>query len=328
MSGALGGASSGGLSSGARFGAAVPALSTQQLMYLRTAARASSWTAAATELGVTQSALSQGIAELERRLEVTLFERLGRRRVLTSAGIDLLPHADGVLAQAADLGRLADQLRSGARGAYRLGLIDSAAVATCRPALAAVRELAGDALHVTVDTSVPLTRAVQRGELDLAVVVGDNVTLRTGGMGTTSESAVRTTTIAEEAMIVVAPGGVGVSELADPRRWGPWVMPPAGSTTRVMLEAALRGRGADPVTTLESANPTVLQSMVTLGLGWAVLPEYMVEPDPAKPDQGVSGQGSGPVIGEQLVRRPLVAVARSGAPADPRTERFLASIHG
>ncbi|MBP7596286.1 MAG: LysR family transcriptional regulator, partial [Candidatus Microthrix sp.] len=60
-------------------------------MYLRAAARAPSWTEAAAQLGVTQSALSQGIAELERRLGITLFERLGRRRVLTSAGAVLLP---------------------------------------------------------------------------------------------------------------------------------------------------------------------------------------------------------------------------------------------
>ena len=193
---------------GASADTTVPALSTQQLLYLRAAARAASWTEAAAQLGVTQSALSQGIAELERRLGITLFERLGRRRVLTSAGAVLLPHADGVVAQAADLGRIANRLRSGARGAYRLGLIDSAAVATCRPALAAVRELAGDALHVTVDTSVPLTRAVQRGELDLAVVVGDNIALRTGGRGGPSESTVTTTTIADEPMVVVAPGGV------------------------------------------------------------------------------------------------------------------------
>ena len=306
---------------GASADTTVPALSTQQLLYLRAAARAASWTEAAAQLGVTQSALSQGIAELERRLGITLFERLGRRRVLTSAGAVLLPHADGVVAQAADLGRIANRLRSGARGAYRLGLIDSAAVATCRPALAAVRELAGDALHVTVDTSVPLTRAVQRGELDLAVVVGDNIALRTGGRGGPSESTVTTTTIADEPMVVVAPGGVRADDLADPQRWGPWVMPPEGSTTRVLIEGALRSRGADPFTTLESANPTVLQSMVTLGLGWAVLPDHMGGPRPVKRQRG-----DGLAIGEQLVRRTLVAVARAGAPADPRTELFLSSI--
>ncbi len=98
-------------------------------------------------------------------------------------------------------------------------------------------------------------------------------------------------------------------------------MPPEGSTTRVLIEGALRSRGADPFTTLESANPTVLQSMVTLGLGWAVLPDHMGGPRPVKRQRG-----DGLAIGEQLVRRTLVAVARAGAPADPRTELFLSSI--
>ena len=298
----------------------IPPLSTQQLLYLRAASRAPSWTEAASELGVTQSALSQGIAELERRLGLTLFERAGRRRVLSPAGHEVLLQADRVLAQASDLGRLAGQLRRGERGTYRLGLIDSAAVATCRPALAAVRELAGDALHVTVDTSVPLTRGVQRGELDLAVVVADNAALRSGGSGRAFEATVTTATVAEESMVVVAPAAVGRGALDDPSRWGPWVMPPAGSTTRRLIEGALRLRGADPTTTLESSNPTVLLSMVELGLGWAVLPDHT---------RGLGSDGGAVadvVEAEELVRRRLVAVTRSGCPPDPRTERFLTSL--
>ncbi|MEZ5380293.1 MAG: LysR family transcriptional regulator [Microthrixaceae bacterium] len=299
----------------------VPALSTQQLLYLRAAARAATWTDAAAELGVTQSALSQGIAELERRLGLELFERRGRRRVLSPAGQEVLTMADGVLAQAADLGRVADQLRHGTRGTYRLGLIDSAAVATCRPALAAARELAGDSLHVIVDTSVPLTQAVQRGELDLAIVVGANAALRSGGSGRAAESSVTSTLIAEESLVVVTPGSVNPEVAADPGRWGPWVMPPEGSTTRILIDEALRTRGANPATTLESSNPTVLLSMVALGLGWAALPAHMKAEGGARP-----GRTGGVVIGHELVRRPLVAVARTGAPADPRTQAFLAAV--
>lgn len=308
---------------------AVPSLSTQQLRYLQTAARAPSWTEAANELRVTQSALSQGIAELERRLGIELFERLGRRRVLSSAGNEILVQADRVLAQAADLGRLAERLRHGFAGAYRLGLIDSAAVATCRPALAAVRRLAGDALNVIVDTSVPLTRAVQRGELDLAVVVADNAALTSGGSQLGSESNVAVTAVAEEPMVIVAPANVSTEVVTDPRRWGPWVMPPEGSTTRVLLDAALRARGADPTTTLESSNPTVLLSMVELGLGWAVLPDHA--PGLQRRGTGAKPTGAKPtgaevvIIGELIARR-LVAVTRTGAPSDPRTERFLVSV--
>ena len=58
-----------------------------------------------------------------------------------------------------------------------------------------------------------------------------------------------------------------------------------------------------------------------LRLGWAVLPDHMGGPRPVKRQRG-----DGLAIGEQLVRRTLVAVARAGAPADPRTELFLSSI--
>jgi len=50
------------------------------------AARLSSFTAAAAELGVTQSAVSHAIRDIEARLSVGLFRRTGRRIELTDAG--------------------------------------------------------------------------------------------------------------------------------------------------------------------------------------------------------------------------------------------------
>ena len=125
-------------------------------------------------------------------------------------------------------------------------------------------------------------------------------------------------------MVVVAPRGsserAATSALDQPARWGPWVMPPAGSTTRLLIEQALRARGADPTTTLESSNPAVLLSMVELGLGWTVLPDHTRGLQPGDEDGGAV------VVANELIRRPLVAVMRSGAPPDPRTDLFLAAL--
>ena len=64
----------------------IPNLHFQQLVYLRELERAGTLTEAAERLHVSQPALSQALAQLERRFGVTLFERAGRRRVFTAAG--------------------------------------------------------------------------------------------------------------------------------------------------------------------------------------------------------------------------------------------------
>ena len=58
---------------------------------------------AAERIGVSPSALSQGLAELERRVGVPLFDREGRRRVLRPDTRPVLEHARQVVALTADL---------------------------------------------------------------------------------------------------------------------------------------------------------------------------------------------------------------------------------
>jgi DNA-binding transcriptional LysR family regulator len=56
-----------------------------------------SFTAAAKELNVTQPAVTHQIQELERRFQVALVERLGKRVFLTQAGEKLIEHARSLL---------------------------------------------------------------------------------------------------------------------------------------------------------------------------------------------------------------------------------------
>src|ERR1700742_2703712 len=64
------------------------------------AARHGSFTRAALELNLTQSAISRQIKDLETRLGVQLFERVRQRALLSEAGKRLLPEARRLLLQA------------------------------------------------------------------------------------------------------------------------------------------------------------------------------------------------------------------------------------
>ncbi|GAA3457005.1 LysR family transcriptional regulator [Dactylosporangium matsuzakiense] len=85
-------------------------------------ARHRSFSRAADVLSLSQPAVSQSVARLERELGLRLFIRSSRTVALTSAGESLLPHAEAVLAQAGafavEAARLAVQTLPGLRLVY------------------------------------------------------------------------------------------------------------------------------------------------------------------------------------------------------------------
>jgi DNA-binding transcriptional LysR family regulator len=76
-----------------------PILDSRKLLAFTTLARVGSFTLAARDLHLTQSAVSHAIKSLEQELDCRLFDRLGRSVNLTPAGRQLLDHAHKILAE-------------------------------------------------------------------------------------------------------------------------------------------------------------------------------------------------------------------------------------
>lgn len=74
-----------------------PILDSRKLLAFSTLAKVRSFTVAARELHLTQSAISHAIKALERDLDCRLFDRLGRTVSLTPSGQRLLAHTDIIL---------------------------------------------------------------------------------------------------------------------------------------------------------------------------------------------------------------------------------------
>src|SRR5260370_17173586 len=75
---------------------------------------------AALHLPISQSALSRQISDLEQELRVRLFDRVGRRLVLTAIGEELLGDCRSVLGQVRSLGERAELLRRGDTGVLKV----------------------------------------------------------------------------------------------------------------------------------------------------------------------------------------------------------------
>jgi len=277
----------------------LPNLTVQQLDYLVTVVDAPTWADAAGQLGVTPSALSQGLAELERRVGVPLFERAGRRRVLSAGATPVVDHARDVLARTRDLADWSARTRAGRAGALRLGMIDAAAVHHHADVLRRFRHQRPDVeLRLTVAPSAALLGDLARSTLDLVVCVEPAAPV----------DGLEVTALCTDELAVYAPASVAPGA---PSTWGPWVTFPTGSHTRALIGAALRRLGAPFVVVAESHQPEVLREMVTLGVGWTVLPT-------------VQAGRRRPV--RHLLDRPLVLARRIAAAPNPAVDALTAAL--
>ncbi len=112
----------------------------QTLPTFVTVARLVNLRAAADELHLTHSAISQQIRQLEEQLGFTLFERHGRRIALNAAGSALLGAVEPLLAQLDDGVRAAAAAAGGAEHRIRLTLLPSFAQRWLLPRMASWRE--------------------------------------------------------------------------------------------------------------------------------------------------------------------------------------------
>jgi len=289
-------------------------LEPRHLLTLAAVVRLGSFAAAADALGYTQSAVSQQIAELERRVGSKVVDRRPVRP--TDAGTVLLAAAASIqLALTTTSAELA-ALDEGATGNVRLGAFVSAAGSFVPAALARLR-VSNPGVRVmlrqleTADSYV----ALLRGDLDLAV------TFDYDGVPQPQPPAVRRLLIREDPLLVVLAvshpmagrAAIDPSEL-DPNTWIATPVPrsqpdPLGSTSVVDARPALEFEGDDFRTALK---------LVAQGLGAALLPELALSDAPP----GVVGRS---LAGPAQTRHVYVCriASRHVPPMVARLEEYL-----
>lgn len=282
----------------------LPDISIRQLEYLIAVADSPSWKSAAERVGVSPSALSQGLAELERRVGVPIFEADGRRRLIRASATPVLDHARRVVTATSDLATWSASLSAAATGRVRLGMIDVAAVTHFPDVLRTFRaDRGGVDLTLSVAPSRELLADLRSGLLDLVVCVEPP----TPHAGLSIEPLLR------EQLVVYAPPD---ARIGAPSEWGPWVLFPSGSHTRDAVDDLLSACGAPLEIAAESHQPDVLREMVLLGLGWTVLPRSQGERTP--------GQVT---VGAEIGERTLILARRHDAIVDAAVDDLAARLH-
>ncbi len=127
---------------------------------------------AATELALSQSAVSTALRELEQRFDVNLFDRVGKRLKLNEQGALLRPRAAALLSQA-------QELENGLRAHSEIGELKVGATLTIGNYLAIgiiarfMQEHPSAQVELTVENTATIASKVRNYELDIGLIEGE-----------------------------------------------------------------------------------------------------------------------------------------------------------
>jgi DNA-binding transcriptional LysR family regulator len=246
--------------------------STMGLRALQAVAEQGSFGAAAVALGVTQSAVSQHVAALERTTGIPLVVPRTRPVELTQAGHVLVAHCravqDRLAAAEHDLAEIA-----GARDArLRLGSFPTALATFVPDAIGRLgREMPGVALTVVDDHMQRLWPRLDRRELDVAIVFDD------GRPDPALPAGFDLTGLFTDPYRLLLPRGhrlagerrrVTLRDLKDET----WIGGGSTSTWFRLIRQACQDNGFEPRTGVTSDDYLAVQAFVRAGLGIALVP--------------------------------------------------------
>ena len=234
-------------------------------------ARAGSFRAAAAVLHLSQPALSQHVAELERELGARLFDRLNRRVALTEAGRIFEEHAQRVLATLASARETVAELEGLKRGSLLIGASTTPGIYVL-PHLAArfQRQYPGITLRVRIANSADIEAQIRANELDLGVV---------GGHGFPPGEECLAKGMRDELVLIVPPGHrwsrrreIAPNLLGAERL----LIREEGSASRQVTERALQHVGARIGPTMELGHTEAIKQAVMAGLGVAFVSSHSI----------------------------------------------------
>jgi len=142
----------------------------RRIRHIVVTAETGSITGAAGMLGITQSALTRSIAEVEHLLGTTLFERLPRGVRLTATGEAFVVRAGRLLNDAGELMQELEEISDLRRGQLKIGVAPAGFVGFLEHAVSAFAKIyPGIRIEIQNGTVDEMASAVINGNLDLCV---------------------------------------------------------------------------------------------------------------------------------------------------------------
>ena len=235
---------------------------------------ASSFSRASEQLFITQPAVSKRISALELELGVHLFDRIGKKVQLTEAGEALLPSAKRILAELEESRRAISNLSGKVSGKLKLGTSHHIGLHRLPPVL---RSYTAKYPHVDLDIqfmdSEEACEGVLKGELELAIAT----------LPEQAEKNLSTEIIWHDPLGIVVSNEHPISQIQNITLTKiiqhPAILPSTGTFTRALLEQTPELETSKLNIAMETNYLETIKMMVSIGLGWSVLPISMISND-------------------------------------------------
>jgi len=230
-------------------------------------------TQAAKALNLTQSATSAAVAALETRYATKLFDRVGRRIILTQAGKLFLVEAKSVVARAEAAEKVLADLAGLERGSLTIGASQTAGNYWLPAIVHAYKSrFPGIAVSLQIGNTETVSTDVGAGIADLGFIEGE-----------IDDPTLSVTPVADDEMVlVVAPSHPlakrslrPVSQITQ----ASWVVREVGSGTRAVLESAVSKLGIDMRDldiALELPSNEAVRGAVEAGSGITIISKLVV----------------------------------------------------
>ncbi|WP_316168119.1 MULTISPECIES: LysR family transcriptional regulator [unclassified Bradyrhizobium] len=228
----------------------------------------SSASAAARLLGVSQSAVSQQLQEMEKLLQVKLLERVGVRILPTQAGRALMAPVRQALAAVERMEPAIAEFRNDGTGTVRLGTGATACIHFLPKPLAQIRaQLPKLQVLVVTGNTDEIVKGVENGSIDVGLITGDPAR---------PNPTIHVEEILVEDLVAIVPkaNACRLPETLRPRDLAglPLILfHPAGST-RDIIDAWFQRDGVKPIAAMELGSIEAIKTLVGAGLGASLIP--------------------------------------------------------
>ena len=230
---------------------------------------------AASAAGLTQSAASKLLRQVETALDVKLFERHARGVIPTRYGEILLRHARLALSELGLAHEGIVALKSGVSGKAAVGTVTHPGTSLIPMAVARMKQRhAGIVINVDVDSSRQLVQRLLQGSLD--IVLGQDHDPRG------ADEVVYEPLAGDEPHAIIASArhplagrkNLQLEDLIEQ----PWILPPVGSLLRDKVAAKMMERGLPlPTNIVETTSLPVITALLQQSNMIAALPEEAVQ---------------------------------------------------
>lgn len=249
-----------------------PTLEVRHLSLVHEIAATGSVTRAADRLHLTQSALSHQLRDIESRLGIQLFLRLGKKMVLTPSGERVLAAARRVLDE---IGRAEEDLKLmsvDGKGMLRLCTQCNTGYHWLPPLLQSFhRKYPGVDVQIMVNATDRPIEALLEGQIDLAVVTSD-----------VDDKRLAVSSLFEDELVAVVPPSHPFAKRS-------WVEPDDFAEEHLIIYKAERGHsyiftrvlgpaGIEPARVSQVPLTEAILELVKAGLGVSVMARWAIEP--------------------------------------------------